>query len=173
MKKLQDLLNDDDLKFSKPKTFKNYKQNFKPKSSDIFDFLALINSWDDIVGERLSKHTVPLKLNGKALTILTDHPVYAQKLSFMEKVLIDKIVAKFPVLQPEVKKIFFKADNNYFQKQVSKKTQKEEKAEIQKKKWHPHSPEYKKAVKEADSLLQDIKDDDIKAKLKSIYLQLK
>lgn len=173
LKKLNELFDNNEFASKPYQSKKVFRKKFTNANSDIFDFLALINSWPEIVGQRLSAHTIPLKLNTKSLTILTDHPVYAQQLSFMEKILIDKIIAKFPILQSEVKRIYFKADNDYFQKKVSTKIVKEKKKETSEKKWHPQSPEYKLAVKEADELLKDIADDEIKEKLKSIFLQLK
>ncbi len=172
MKKIKDLL---DSQYSDKKKYSFQKKSYNKISqkTDIFDFFELINNWGDVVGERLVKHTIPLKLSNKYLTILTDHPVYSQQLSFMELQLIKKIEDRFPKIQGEIKKIYFKADNNHFQKSVANKLKKEKVKEIAQKKWHPHSPEYKEAVKKADELLQDINDEEVKKTLRSIYLQLK
>lgn len=171
MKSLKDLLDNQNIKYSK-KSFSSGYKNSK-KKSDIFDFFELINNWIDVVGERLIKHTIPLKLTNKSLVVLTDHPVYSQQLSFMEMQLIKKIEAQFPNIQGEIKRIYFKADNNHFKKAIENKVKKEKVKVQAEKKWHPQSPEYKKAAREADELLKDIADKEIKESLKSLYLQLK
>ena len=171
MKSLKDLLDNQNIKYPKKSFYKGYKKS--RQKSDIFDFFELINNWDQVVGERLIKHTVPLKLTNKSLVVLTDHPVYSQQLSFMEMQLIAKIEKHFPKIQGEIKKIYFKADNNHFKKAMENKVKKEKvKVEVENK-WHPQSPEYKKASKDADNLLKDIDDQEIKDSLKSLYLQLR
>ena len=171
LKTIKDLL---DSQYSDKKQY-HFKKRYNKTSqkSDIFDFFDLINNWQEVVGERLTQHTIPLKLHNKTLTILTDHPVYSQQLSFMEMQLIKKVEEHFPKIQGEIKRIYFKADNNHFKRTVENKVKKQITKVETEKKWHPQSPEYKKAVQQAEALLKDVKDEEIRNSLKSLYLQIK
>lgn len=166
MKSLKDLLQDNNF------STKNYSYK-KSQNVDVFDFLDLVNHWHEIVGDRLKDSTIPLKLMNKSLTILTSHPVYAQQLSFMEKAIIMKIEKTFPQMLGHIAKIYFKADNAFFNKQVKEvKTKENHRLEF-KQKWHKHSPEYKKLEEEALKKLGDISDPELKEKLVSLFIQLK
>ncbi|EQC51455.1 DUF721 domain-containing protein [Bacteriovorax sp. DB6_IX] len=165
MKSVKDLLKDNEFSSRIPR-------NKEKKSADIFDFLELINNWDQVVGPKLVEHTIPLKLKNKNLTVLTSHPVFAQQLSFMEKAIIEKIYASFPAIQGQVRKIFFQADNRHFQQKKQQSNIKKEKVETFERKWHKQSPQYKKLMAKAETLLSDVQDDEIRESLKSIYIQM-
>jgi hypothetical protein len=167
MKTLKSLFNDN--------TFHSKKKYYKKKENteaDIFDFLDLVNNWEDIVGPRLVESTIPLKLMNKSLNILTSHPVFAQQLSYMENVLIKKIEERFPQLENQIKKIYFKADNQHFQKKIQTKKVKEVKKEEFTNKWHKQSPQYKKLVSQAEAQFDQIKDQELKESLTSLFIQL-
>ena len=174
MKKIKDLFkeNDFDKKYNSNSQRFSGKKTFS-KEADIFDFLELINGWEGVVGPRLVEQTIPLKLKNKSLTILTNHPVYAQQLSFMEAAIIKKIESSFPPLKGSIRKIFFQADNKHFALKRENIIKKSSVKQEHEKKWHKHSPEYKKFSKEAEDRLDGIEDDELKESLKSIYLQLK
>ena len=88
-KKLSDVFSNSGYKKSGQK---NYRYKTTP---DVIDFHLLVNDWENIVGPKLAKNTVPLKNQNKVLTILTNHPAYAQQLSFMENMLREKIIEKY------------------------------------------------------------------------------
>lgn len=165
MKSLKDLLQDNNFET------KNY--SYAKKNTDVFDFLDLVNGWGIIVGERLKESTIPLKLMNKSLTVLASHPVFAQQLSFMEKVIIGKIEKNFPQMTGHIAKIYFKADNAFFNKQVKEVQQKEVKRQEFKQKWHKHSPEYKALEEQALKVIGEVSDPVLKEQLVSLYIQLR
>ena len=172
-KLLKDGLSSQDL----PHNYKfvSSKKVIKPGADEAFDFLKLIQSWPDVIGPRLAKHTIPLKNTRRSLTILTNHPAYSEQLKFMEVELIKKIKSKFPSLEGSLKTLYFKTDSTFFQKQkqiaekrAGKDTVQEEKIE---KAFHQYSPEYRKLKAEADDEFKDIDSDEVKEKLTSIFIQ--
>lgn len=165
MKSLKDLLKDNNFET------KNYSH--KKPTADVFDFIDLVNGWGNIVGDRLKESTIPLKLMNKSLTVLTSHPVFAQQLSFMEKIIIQKIEKNFPQMFGQIFKIYFKADNAFFNKQVKETTRKEVSRQEFKQKWHKHSPEYKALEEQALALVGEVSDPELKEHLVSLFIQLK
>jgi hypothetical protein len=99
------------------KRFKNTKtKHFK--NEDSFDFIQLIQSWEDIVGAPLAKNTHPQKIQYGTLTILTKHATYAQELSYLSQELLKNIYKKYPSLRPHVKKLNFKTSYQFFEKNL-------------------------------------------------------
>ena len=47
--------------------------------------------WELIAGSILSTHSVPVKKNGRVLVVEADHPVFANDLTMMKKMLLEKI----------------------------------------------------------------------------------
>ncbi len=134
-----------------------------------FDFLALIRSWKEIAGPKLSEHTIPLKNQNGVLIILSNHSAFANELSYMELPLKKKIVEKFPALEKMILSIKFIVDSTHFSKQYEQFI-----APIEKKKattLHPYSPEFRKLKKEAEELFSDLEDLEIKEKMISLYIQ--
>ena len=120
VKNLKDVLKDID-KDGKYSRYKNYRPKKKGLGSvDLFDFLDLTKSWHKVVGPRLSQFTIPLKLNGKFLTVLTSHPVYAQQLKYMENEIIKSIGNVLPATQGHISKVFFQVDNKFFSQKKEK-----------------------------------------------------
>ncbi len=164
LKALPDLIKN----FNKEHGHYSNKTSFKGES---FDFLNLIDSWSEIVGERLAKHTIPLKNNSGYLTILTNHSAFSQQLSFMDDVIKTKIIKRFPALTGKIKKITFQTSSSHFDqktetlnKRVKKST---EKVEIP----HKYSPLYKKLYAEALEQFNEIHDAELKEQFISIYIQ--
>lgn len=144
--------------------------NKKADLHDAFNFIELIKIWPNIVGSKIAEHTIPLKNTYNTLVILSNHSVFAQELSFMEVELRRKILLKFPTLSQSIKKLKFIVDSEYFQTQ--KKFQ--EKTTDKKSKFvapHPFSPEFKKLKNDAEELMKDIEDPDLKKVLISLYFQ--
>lgn len=177
-KKLSDL-------FHTPE-FESRKSSYSPrgKSSDrdpdIIDFHELVNNWEKIVGKKLAENTIPLKNQNRNLTILTNHPSYAQQLSFMEKVLKDKIFQKYPKFKNHIKKILFKSSTTYFDTEKNKIIQraehhgkKESSDEKIRGKYHPQNPEYRELYQTFQKEYEYINDPETKERLISIAIQRK
>lgn len=145
---------------------------------DSFNFLELIANWEEIIGERLAKFTIPLKNKNKTLTILTNHSAFSEQLSFMEGPLKKKIFKRFPQLKVTIKRINFITDTNYFeQKKLQnlsiKKNSTSKQIEKESPTFHKFSPEYKKIMAEAEEIFCNINNSDVKQSLISIYIQSK
>tara|TARA_R110002049_G_scaffold128614_2_gene286073 strand:+ start:514 stop:1062 length:549 start_codon:yes stop_codon:yes gene_type:complete len=144
---------------------------------EVFDFLSLVKVWPEIVGPKLSNHTLPVKNSRGVLTVLTDHPAYGQELSFLQTVLIKKIESYFPSLKNKVTRLLFQNDPTFFKTktEMMAKIAKAPSPQMQedKKKFHPHSPEVKAAKAEALANFSHIEDEDIKKSLTSLYVQMK
>lgn len=144
---------------------------------DTFDFLSLIEAWPKIVGDRLGKYTIPLKNHNGNLTVLTNHSAFSQQLGFLEEELKKKIIGKFPTLKGKINRITFIYNTVHFDKQVNisksivKNQPKDETKE--KKIFHKYSPTYKKLKVEADELLSDVDDHEVREILSSLYIQKK
>lgn len=142
---------------------------------DVFDFLSLMTRWGEIVGEKLVDHTYPLKNKNKVLYILTDHPAYAEQLSFMGELLKQKIYTVFPSLRSEINELKFEqCERKLFEElrpKIIEGQSSEEKKAI--KTLHPQSPLYKKLKAEADVLYAAIPDQETKDLLISLYIQVK
>ena len=156
----------------------NTKRYSKSKApSELFDFLSLIEKWEEIVGPKLSKVTVPLKNQKKTLTILTNHSAYSQSLSFMEDKLRSKILKVFPELKGKITKFNFIVSTQHFDKQREDllKRAKVNKVEVKEKKqnsdFHPQSPQYKKLLSRAQEEFMDMEDGPIKDSLISLFIQ--
>ncbi len=171
-KKVSDLLNVSGHNYKK-----NYGRSKSTSSSELFDFLSLIEKWEDIVGAKLAKVTVPLKNQRKTLTILTNHSAYSQSLSFMEDTLKKKILKIFPELRGRITKFNFIVSTEHFDKQrhdLLRRTQvhkTEKKQDKKNNEYHPQSPQFKKLRVQAENEFKDIEDKEIKEKLISIFIQ--
>tara|TARA_R110000868_G_scaffold42895_5_gene144704 strand:+ start:4914 stop:5468 length:555 start_codon:yes stop_codon:yes gene_type:complete len=149
------------------------------RAKDVFDFLHLVKVWPQIVGQKLAKHTLPVKNSRGVLTVLTDHPAYGQELSFLQTVLIKKIEAQFPSLKNQIKRLLFQNDPSFFSTKTAMMAKlgagnKEEEAKKETAtKYHPHSPEVRAAKKEAIENFSHIEDEEARASLISLYVQTK
>jgi hypothetical protein len=178
IKKIGDIL--DEQKFSAPKKFNTRSQRPYYKG-DSFDFLSLIAQWEDIIGPKLAKHTIPIKNRYRVLTIMTDHPAYSQQLSFMETQIIEKISRRFPELALSLKKIIFQVNTRYFNQKADELRQaaqarpnKTSEKKVQPKKiYHPYDPQVRRFKQEAESEFSDIEDSEIRENLISLFIQKK
>lgn len=163
--------------FSDFKKNVSYSRNKFPNAtkkldSDVFDFLKLVNHWPKIIGENLAQHSIPLKNSNGKLTILTDHSAFSQQLNFMEKIIKNKIFQYFPELRSSINKIYFKTNIGHFN---AKKSVPSEKKRDKKKvipQLHPFSPQYIKIKQKAELEFKEIKDEELKKTLTSIYIQM-
>ena len=135
-----------------------------------FDFLSLIDRWEEVVGIRLIKMTIPLKNQNGILVILTSHPAIGQQLSFMEEEIKKRIAEVFPNLKGKIKGIRYQMNSAFFEKKFSEaKKRKVTKSDHQA--INPYSPEYRKLKKEAEDLFSDVEDLELKKSLTSLYIQ--
>lgn len=146
-------------------------------SSELFDFLSLIEKWETIVGPKLSKVTVPLKNQKKVLTVLTNHSAYSQSLSFMEDTLKKKILSTFPELRGKITKFNFIVSTEHFDKQRNDILHRAQLHRVDKKEvkknidYHPQSPQFKKLKALAEKEFNDLEEGEVKDRLISIYIQ--
>ncbi|MCF8059454.1 MAG: DUF721 domain-containing protein [Bacteriovoracaceae bacterium] len=174
-KKVSDLLGQTSYSFKKTQYW-NKGNSTRP--SELFDFLSLIARWEEIVGPKLAKVTVPLKNQKKILTILTNHSGYSQSLSMMEETLKAKILKVFPELQGKINRLNFIVSTQHFEQErldLLKRASVHKTEEVKSKKQnqlHPQSPKYKALKEEASLEFADF-EEDIKEKLISLYIQNK
>jgi hypothetical protein len=161
------------IDFGNTGTNSSYRTEAMGKSSDGFDFLHLINAWQEIAGNKLSEHTIPLKNQNGTLVVLSNHSAFASEMKFMEMPLKKKIFQKFPNLEKSIKTITFIVDSTHFNKQVEMFSPKKLQEKMELSLPHPQSPEAKKLQKEADELFFDIEDLELKKSFCSIYIQNK
>lgn len=131
-----------------------------------FDFLNLIKKWPDIVGEKLSKVTSPLRLRGNSLIIVTKHSIYSQELSFLGETIKKEIFKQFPELKPIIEKINFQTQESFFYNKEELINSIQEIPGL-----HPQSPVYKRLKLEAEKIFIDEQDPELKTLLISIYIQ--
>ncbi len=170
MKKLSEILNLSNL--TRPINDFNKRPG---KLSEGMNFLKFIENWENIVGERLAKYTIPLKHKDSILVVLTNHPTFAQQISFMEPMLIKKIEKCHPQLKNKIKKITYQHNDSFFEQQ--KKVISNKKVESKENHWQPknhrHSPEFQKLSREAEIQFENIEDIELKKQLINIYIQMK
>ena len=131
----------------------------KPRQNDFFDFLKLLAQWPHIVGDKLSRQTLPLRIRGDKLFIMTSHPLYAQQLQYFEGEIISKIKKLFPHSKTHVKRMAFQA-TQYFDT-----IKREQAAHIPggtdgedgalNDQFHPYNPQYLKIKKQIKTQLED------------------
>ena len=165
LKKLSNFIDSNDYQGNK----QTYGKKENSGVGDSFDFLALIRSWSEIAGVKLSEHTIPLKNQNGTLVILSNHSAIANELSYMELLLKKKIFQKFPNLEKSVLSIKFIVDSTHFEKQyqqfvvpIKEKKNKE---------LHPFSPEFRRLKKEAEEEFINMTDLELKEKMISLYIQ--
>ena len=160
-------------KTGKEKRAKNPNPGTDVPASAI-DFLALVKNWKEITGETLSQHTRPLKVSRESLVVLTSHPAFSQQLSFLSKVILEKIFSRYPDFKKEFSRISFKSNPGAFK--ASKK--RDESNENNQKtatapEFHKFSPKYRNLKKMADSELEEVTDQEVKELLTSLFIQSK
>ncbi len=138
------------------------------RQKGLFNFLILIRNWESIVGKLMAENTIPLKVRGQTLIISAKHSIFAQELGFLAPKIIEKINTEYPETLDKIKSIKFVHSDFGHKDFVSPKNFKEKKQE--KPKLHPFSPEYQIRKKKAESLFQDIEDNEIKEMLIQFYL---
>lgn len=157
-----------------------FKQNSDQRSynggkrvyQEAFDFLALVDQWEDIAGKTLGKHTAPVKLKNGTLYLVSKHPAFSEQVSFMEPMIKKDIFKKFPMLKDKIRSIYFVVNSARFdevQELIVKRTggaKKTKEAALP----HKHSPEYKLLHAQAKELFADL-DDETREIMTSIYIQ--
>lgn len=158
-----------------------FKNNIKNSSrvsqqgslNELLDFVQLINTWENVVGTKLSEHTAPLKIKHRTLIVLTDHPAYSQELSFLGPQIIKKIITLLPEMKKLITNISFQLNQQHFKtrkKQIELINEKRSTAQAIT--YHQFDPKVIALKKRADEMFQDIEDLEVKEHLISIFLQL-
>lgn len=142
------------------------QKGYYTRNEGVFSFIHLIQNWQIIVGDFMGQNTMPLKIKQRTLFVACKHSIFAQELGFLAPQIIDKIHEKFPSFN-QIKKIKF--THNDFQAHFKEKEQKEQGSN--KEDLHPFSPEYKARMKKAESLTEDIEDQDVKQAIINFYLK--
>ncbi len=62
-----------------------------------FSIESLKNEWNQIVGEILSTHTKPVKIENEILYIYSDHPVFSNDVSMLKSVIKEKLMNSFGI----------------------------------------------------------------------------
>ena len=141
------------------------------KTDRFFDFLMLVKSWPQIVGPKLAKRTLPLRVRRQELFIMTAHPLYAQQLQHFEQDILHKIAALFA--NSRITKIGFQA-TEYFdvinsQQQTSLQA-KDTPTDLDESSFHPYDPKYQSLKKKVQSQLPAIADPELYALLEKMNI---
>jgi len=150
------------------KTFS--RRNFKTGGE--IDTLLLLQNWERIVGEKLSKVSLPQRISRKTLYIIVNHSAYAHHLNQVAEPIKQKLDQIYPQYRNKIDHLRFIFSEKSFQDiQVSQKFH------LGKKKTHKsledfniHDPKFKNLKIKADQLFSDI-DEELRASLISIYIQ--
>ncbi len=141
-------------------------------SADAFDFISLIASWEKIVGKKMAKNTLPLKVQGTTLTIITSHSIYNNQLSFFEKDIIKKTKNLYPNQFQNLKRLTFKASEYFLDMKNTQEARKVEflnyqsskSAKVEKKPEHQFDPDF---LENYDKIQKEIKKDQVELDLDS------
>ena len=150
------------------KNYKRKQRGYYSRSSNCFDFIFLINNWENIVGKLLGENSIPQKLNKGTLIVITKHPVFNQELNMMSQEILKKIKERVPSLKNHVKRLKF-SHANYGSNEFNQSKAKEKKSENSNA--HRFSPEHRAKKAKANELFNDIEDDEVKELLTSLFLK--
>ncbi len=164
-KTLADILSHKKSQSSKSYSFKSFKYQ------DSFDFLMLIQSWEDIIGPGLSKHTYPLKIQNGSLTIMTKHPTYSQELSFLSEDIKKKIFSIYPNLKKHIERLNFKHSSHFFENIDLVEHNLKEHKEQRKTEEHKFNPKFRELHQRASQEFSHIEDPEIKELMISLFIQ--
>ena len=139
-----------------------------------FDFLSLIRRWDLVVGKQSAQMTIPLKMKGKTLIVLTTHSIHSQNLSYMHEDIIKKIASIFPRLKGKINRMGFQNNESFFRikKEEWALRLKGQKDSPPPHRLHPQSPEYKKLKREGEDMAKVLSDQKLRNLVVSLYIQL-
>lgn len=157
----------------------NYKDLDRYKEHDLkrdemksfyqtFDFIDLINKWPQIVDPKMAKFTSPLRIMKDTLVVVTVHSTISHEMSYFSEELKKNIFKVLPELKPIIKKVVYETQESFFKVRQDVETKK---AEEQKPKLHPQSPQYKLKKAEAERLFASVEDPELKAMMISIFIQ--
>lgn len=155
---------------------KKFSDVLSADKDNLFDFLFLVKNWKDVVGEGLSKHSIPLKIQYQTLTIITKHPTIAQELNFMGEKIKETILNRFPQLKTHIKKIIFQNNPVIFEQMKKDEEEFAKKEAVRFQERHPQSPDYQKKCQEAENFFGNTlqgNDPEINELLKSLRIQQK
>ncbi len=152
-----------------------YEKNFKiVKGQSGFNFIKLAPLWPEIMGEKISEKTHPLKIKDASLYILTENSSLSHQLYFLESHILEKIYGIFPHYKSKITSLKFKVSKRNLEELKKIKTQKEEK-KPQKNSNRPHlyNPSLSQFWKEASEIFSDIEDQELKKTFMYLYVESK
>lgn len=172
LKSLFDIFGHDDTKkeiylSDQKKRYWRSQKGVYSRTKGLFNFLQLIKSWEDIVGEMMAKNTIPLKIKNKTLYINTKHAIFSQELGFLAPEILQKIKKKFPELTDKVQYIKF-SHSNLSARSFTQEQKRSSHNDVQRPKkpsLHPQSPAYKTRLNMAKEMFAHIEDEDIQKRL--------
>ena len=144
------------------------KKGMYSRQDDCFDFIHLVQNWEQIVGPMLSQNTAPLKVKGDSLIVITKHAIFSHELSFMTPILIKKINKMFPKFSNQFSKIKFINSEKYFNLPQKIDARVNQSAKFN---GHAFSPFHQRKLADAKKLFEDLDDEETKELLISLYLQ--
>lgn len=154
----------------------NSKGLYQSDNENIFDFLDIIKNWPVIVGEKLAKNTVPLKIQDKTLIILTKHAAFAQQLNYLSEKIKERLEEEFPKIGRKVSGIKFQVSTRYFDQMEAQRaknlfsTESLSKSTNSKSKYNP---DYQKARLDCQEEFEIIEDSELKELMISLAVQKK
>ena len=173
IKSISDILtsyDDSEEIYSTEQKYKDKRRSKGRYSRDksTFDFLYLVKNWEQIVGKMLSENTIPLRIRGSSLIIMTRHSIFSQELGLISQVIIDKIEKMYPMFKGKVKNIKFShgkytADEFNSTKDKIKNYKKEKKA-------HKFDPRAQQKRIKARQMFEDVEDDEMREILESLFV---
>ena len=125
----------------------------------------------EMIGDKMSKVTEPVKIKGKSLVVITAHSAFSQQLSLMKTEILKKINKVYPQSVGKIKDLTFVTNDLFFaQKKKDILSDESKKRYKRKNQLHPHSPKYRQLLKEAQNIFQNIDDPELKESLTKIYI---
>lgn len=139
------------------------------RNRESFDFITLLQNWEDIVGKLLGQNTLPLKLKGNTLYIATKHSIFAGQMALMSPMIIQKIGEFYPSLSQGLKKIKYINSERLFSKKADQKHK--TKSQNSHNTLHPYSPLYQQRTQMANDLFNDLEDKELSDIFTRLLLQ--
>lgn len=90
---------------------KDVIDTFVEKYSGMHEAAQVVNSWSDIVGEKLCAHCRLIDIKQESIIIEVDHPAIAQELQLLKQTILQKVRTYYPELA--IQTIKTRAAKNY------------------------------------------------------------
>ncbi len=117
---------------------------------------GVLSVWDEVVGERIAKNSLPKKINRGSLVVITRNPTWTQQLTMMKEKIIDRLNEKLN--DDIVKEIRF----------IQGEIPEESDDSSVKKGAPPGAPPLKEDLKRLEKLTGDIENEELKEAVSSL-----